>query len=787
MDIGKIRLGLIAIIVLAGIYTIYSTSIYTFKSDDMGLVSRFPIFYWIGLGAIGLFFYLNRKSIQFTTFSFIFLCFYLYVIPGIIREPVWLSNSYYPYSESINLQDIENNISNINLSKTTDISTSYYYWPLFLFLSSIINITTAINSEFLLKFFPVLTILLIASVSYLIFRLKFNDVDSIIGASLVISSFWLRQQYFGPPGISFIFFFFIFYIVSFLLLKPFEFKKEYFIILIGFCFTILFSHLLTTAIIVFILGSLFILNIFVKIKNYRPLFIITVISGLGFLGYYFRSYILPFDTGGLSNNYIQWIINTLINSITNITKLSIIKEPSRIQATLAGMVSYYSSWLIVLLNGVFILYLFISYIIKHQDTRKIISEAYSLFLILFMGCLGFMAFALTYGPHESYQRAFMFGILPLTYFILISIHNNKKILYTVLLMIFILNIPAQYGSDGFRTATADLMYGNKFFSDYISDSKTATCINDFSLYSRYYHPEKRFKFTVIDYLPFTSYPSKELVQLKYEQSDYVMLSNEEENYYHYYLGKDPNSQVDLDSNLNTLDTHGEFYSNRIYSGNGFELYRIYTIYNQLTTGYEPGDETWHGATVTPGCTTSVSSLHHYEGSYAGLYTTSGSTSTTVAENAYNTVNVDEDDVYARGYFYVDSGLPLANDGDRFYFLRFRGADGTTTLASAGIRRNGGVTSWILIYRSGSTLYGPVYSSVPVVDGWHSVELHLLHHATGGIVEMWVDGELIDSKIGIDSEKLDKLTYIDVGIVSADYDEKLIVYSDSIVISNDRIR
>lgn len=590
-DIIFYTLGII--IIFAGIYTTLTTSIYNFAPTDFGLVNRLPIVYWLGLVAIGVVFYTARESLYKSTFALIFLIIFLFIIPAVVREPVWLSNSYYPYANSLRVNDVR---TSIDLTQDSDISTSYYYWPLFLFLASIINITTNSNEELILKILPILIILAISGVSYLILNKKFPQTTSIGGASLVIASFWLRQQYFGPPAISYVFFFFALYVFSYILFKPNKFRNEIYLLFTLFFTATLFTHLLTFGILIFMLGSMFLVDKIKHIEHYRPLFYVTIFSGISGFIYYLRGFLVT-SSDGISTNYVIWIINTLINSITHIDNLSLFKESSRIQATLPQTLNYYSSWIIVGLNGICIAYLVLKFIVKRFDPKNELWETSSLFFLIFLVCLGIMAFALTYGPHESYQRAFMFGIFPLVYFTVTVLHKHRPILYLTLLAIILLNLPAQYGADNFRTATTTQLTGSKFFSDFALNTTDTTSISPFSLYSRYFNPAKHFDFTSIGTLPFTSLNTILRDQdAKLNSNKFLMLSNEEYNFYYYYLGFDPINMVNLYTytmtqriaNSSTLPVYittnlskynaTEFYTSRIYDNSGFQLIRLYKTY-----------------------------------------------------------------------------------------------------------------------------------------------------------------------------------------------------------------
>jgi hypothetical protein len=206
-------------------------------------------------------------------------------------------------------------------------------------------------------------------------------------------------------------------------------------------------------------------------------------------------------------------------------------------------------------------------------------------------------------------------------------------------------------------------------------------------------------------------------------------------------------------------------------------------YTLFATGYESADNTWSSQTVSTGESVAVSSSMKHHGSYAGRYSSSGSTSTT-AENAYNTVNVNEGDIFVRGYFYIDGGLPLANYGDRFYCIRFRSVTGET-LASVGVRCDtNGVSRWSMVYRDSYSLYYSLYTEPAVVtDRWYCVELHWFRSTTRGVVDMWIDGVSMTQMTDLHTDTAGNVALVDVGIVSStSIQSGLVIYSDCIQVN-----
>ena len=199
-------------------------------------------------------------------------------------------------------------------------------------------------------------------------------------------------------------------------------------------------------------------------------------------------------------------------------------------------------------------------------------------------------------------------------------------------------------------------------------------------------------------------------------------------------------------------------------------------------GFESGDfGQWTGTTVSSGESATVASTLPHHGTYHGSFTTNGGNSW---ESAYSYIDIDEDEVYARGYFYVDDGLPLVDDDDRFYFLRFP-AQGVS-LTGAGVRRSDGVDKWVMYARDGEGWAGPVYATSPAIEAgrWYCVELHWKEHSSQGLVEMYVDGERVLEMENIDTSYYGNADEIDFGAISVTHvQDGLVVYGDCFEASN----
>lgn len=192
--------------------------------------------------------------------------------------------------------------------------------------------------------------------------------------------------------------------------------------------------------------------------------------------------------------------------------------------------------------------------------------------------------------------------------------------------------------------------------------------------------------------------------------------------------------------------------------------------------FETGDfSKWTGISVSSGETATVVNLKPHHGIYNGRFASDARTS---SEYAYCYRSIDNTEVYARGYVYVPRGLPLNDNGDRFYFMRLRA--GSQSLSGVGIRRNNGVDRWILYGSDGSGLVGPSYagSSTIQTGRWYCVELHWKKDASQGLVEVYVDGTKILQITGIDTSYYGNANKVDFGLISAtSVQQAQIIYGD----------
>lgn len=190
---------------------------------------------------------------------------------------------------------------------------------------------------------------------------------------------------------------------------------------------------------------------------------------------------------------------------------------------------------------------------------------------------------------------------------------------------------------------------------------------------------------------------------------------------------------------------------------------------------------WTGTTTTSGETVTVANYDPYSGNYHGRFASNGGSG---VEHAYCYMTVDQEKVYARGYFQINQGLSLSDNDDRFYFLRFRA--GGQSLAGIGIRRHNGVEKWMVYGRDGSSWVWPTYTTSPSIERfrWYCIELCWHKDAAQGRIEMYIDGQKIFEITDIDTSYYGNVDTVQFGLVTATgVQNTLKIYGDSLAISN----
>ena len=133
-DSSKIRYFgyfLIVAICVLFFHTIITTHVVFIEVSDLGLLNLLPFSFWLGLVLLALLWYFGKNDRNVAIFALILTCCYLFIIPSIIKIPVSISQSYYPYGE-IRLINLNEHL----LFRDDAIFKSYLFWPGFLYIGS---------------------------------------------------------------------------------------------------------------------------------------------------------------------------------------------------------------------------------------------------------------------------------------------------------------------------------------------------------------------------------------------------------------------------------------------------------------------------------------------------------------------------------------------------------------------------------------------------------------------------------------------------------------------------
>jgi hypothetical protein len=520
------------------IYSVASTSVLWIEPTDYGLASSLPLVYYVGLFFLGCLWFISVKSGSYSSVALALTVGFIYVAPAVIRVPVWISNSYYPYGESLLINSTGHLVPN-----PAAIIVSYHYWPMFLYFASAFTILTGMPEEMLLKFFPLLMVSMYGLLTVLILRVKFALPYAIIGSGFLLAGLFMRQQYFGPQSIAYVFFLSILLLVSFLFFDEKGYRTSMVVLILSLFVFVTFLHPLTSFLILMVFLALFLTNSFIT-KKKTGLGRLLVVTAIVWLIYNIYLATPFFNTG------IEHFSEIFLGS----RELEVYSEPSRIIGSAAMQVNFFAQWAIVGIAGLVAILAMI--VILKRIRLKASETAYSVFNVLLLVLLALFAFTGEYGTAEAYQRAFMFALLPLSFLSITLFKRRPKLLVVLVIVLIFLNIPAQYGSDTFRLDARTQIVGTAFVAKYTPEK--VSLVGKFSLYIRYANPMKMY--SIIDVglsVRAAELPNATVLNAALGKADYVMLSNLEHNYYIFYLGVDPMEQVNLE-NFNVLYDNGGF-------------------------------------------------------------------------------------------------------------------------------------------------------------------------------------------------------------------------------------
>ncbi|MGD8546037.1 MAG: dockerin type I domain-containing protein [Candidatus Bathyarchaeota archaeon] len=195
---------------------------------------------------------------------------------------------------------------------------------------------------------------------------------------------------------------------------------------------------------------------------------------------------------------------------------------------------------------------------------------------------------------------------------------------------------------------------------------------------------------------------------------------------------------------------------------------------------ESGDfSAWSGLTTTDIDYAKVFLETSYSGSYGAVFTTLSSISETRRACAYITVE-ESQEIYARGYFKIATGLPLNDENDRFTLIQFLSLD-ESIICNLQVRRSTGADRFYILAGENMVTSGPPY---PESDTWYCIEFFIKVHSTEGVLKAYVDNAEILSLRNVNTAVYGNVGIIRFGLTnSINVEHAVAVFGDNFVVSD----
>ena len=535
---------LLGIAVFLAVVTVCTTFVTSLDQADWGLLSRLPVAYWLGIVSLGLAIVFSlRNSISLntrTSFALVILIMvYINVLPIFVEQPVGLSpNALWPLSEANNVIAT----GHISIGKSGQLM-SYDSWPFFTLFASLLKMVTGTPLIVLTKWFPILTVSLWGLLVFLVLKKFTRPEFALLGVGLFICGSWTKQQYFGPQSFAFSLFLLFLYLI--LNRSRYELESDqrpfFALTFITFVATV-FSHALTSLVLLLIIlvsyaaAKVFAAHEVRKKKSDLFFFLLCCVV--------FFSY-----TINLTPRFFNFAFNTFVNYITGQTGFAVAQRLIRLPGSQIQQLTNGSIYLLI------IAYLSISLIGLLQIIRKKTMPLMQVTFLIGSFAAIFLVSILPY-TSEAPFRAFIFG-LPLFSLLAVYLLKKKpKVLGSFLLLALIVGIPALYGSESYRLATASELQGANYTATYLPN--TGVLFYKVSPYIRYYEPSAILHFVSLGRAPFLSYNTT-TTEANLNASDYIVVSRSQTNYYVYYLGINPLEDIDLNGQPDLA--HARLYDN----------------------------------------------------------------------------------------------------------------------------------------------------------------------------------------------------------------------------------
>jgi hypothetical protein len=537
----------ILVVLLLAIHILAFTQVSQYNANDLGLLTKLPITFWIGLAYLGVLLYLGRKSGLRTIIVAVLISFYLFGIPVLMSEnkAEFLGISYwfsYRGTQLLSVGHLEfGALDPLNLLN----------WPGFFILAGFLSASTGLPVTLFADYFPLLTMALLGVMVYKTLRLQLNTLFSSFGALWFIASFWTGQNYFSPQGIAYVIYFGIFLLLA----KLFFSKKQN--IVFPLIVLVLFSGLVTThlltsfAVICGVIAVYALCRVFPQKRKKAAFYsIITCILLLSiFLAY--QALVITQSFSGIA----ELLFSQFSQGETHVAVVS----QGRAARSPALLLTLLGSYGITIINVVIAVIAMLATVIGILLYKK--EEAKNdLFWIAWIIVGGIISVSVYYGG-EVIERAFILMLLPICYFAAKFFSKKPRILIFVLIIIVFLQIPAHYAGENYLYVPTSELKGTAFYARYAPSAAPFFYESNLASFGSGGSRLTGTQINIQSVAGLSSLPSSELVNGTIGKADFIISSSEQKNFYQYFYG------ADLLKNLSFADHY-----NRVYDNEGFQIY-----------------------------------------------------------------------------------------------------------------------------------------------------------------------------------------------------------------------
>lgn len=534
----------LAIVLFLFIQVITSTYITSYSSTDLGIISKLPFTFWIGLILLGVLLFAGRKSEKHTIIVVILIFLYVFVIPTIVVEnkAAWLSISYYRSTQ------VDFIISEGYLPFDQIQPWELLNWPGYFFISASLSLVTGLPTTWFAQFFPLLTLALLGIVAYSVLKIKLNTTHSCLGALLVLGCFFSGQQYFCPQAIAY-----LMYIAIILLTAKLFFTKTKNASLVATVILLFFGAVITHLLTSFaILATILVLYFFkvtllrkIKLSSFFSLLICILFASIFFL----------YQTTIIGNSFSEIVQALYMQLSAGGSDISNVGLSNRVVGSTAFQLELFGTYSIALIMlamaAVSVLILFYGMLKRKPDAK---TELFWIAWIIISGVLGV---SLSYGG-EGVIRAFMFMVIPICYLAVKYLSKKPKILLFILLILLLIHFPAAYTRDNYLYLPTSELKGANALSQYTSADAAVNIYYEYLASTPFFPNEHRIFINMEKLVGLHSIPSAENISAALGDCTIIIISHVQSNYYQYFYGYDILTNYDFSQNQSCIYDNGNY-------------------------------------------------------------------------------------------------------------------------------------------------------------------------------------------------------------------------------------